>query len=406
MKDEFDIVSGSFEGNFFTHQSHILTTSEWNSVQKNHQIHLYRGELKNIKVEESLNIEDNKNRESLILYNVTNVQFHLGANENGENINKIFDFELVIIKDALIKESWDLNNKTYGIVTGKLIGKVKQKKSEPIDSVKKIILTDTPKTTAANSTFNRLKDFDLKKIIEPSTFIIDPNWKNTSYGCVNPGCINPGCINPGCLNKGCINFGGCLSNIWRILTALLLLIFLLWLLKGCLRKTNSEDDCSVRNEMLSNENNQLKNELDSLNKIQNEKNEDLKKDKIQNKLNELSSRVYFYGGTTKIRKFSEKQLTQIVDILRTNKKLEVQIIGYYNGSGAPNKIDGKTIDAARAETIKSILVEKGVEPSRISTIGKGQSKIDPEEFYNKIKIEDETFEWNRNMRVEVKIIKF
>ena len=48
MRESFDIVSGDFEGNFYTHQRSILTTADWNSGLNDHEIHLYRGELKNI----------------------------------------------------------------------------------------------------------------------------------------------------------------------------------------------------------------------------------------------------------------------------------------------------------------------------------------------------------------------
>ena len=84
MNDSFDIVSGIFEGNFYTHQKSILTASEFNLADKKHDIHLYRGDLWHTKVEENYNPDKQKSRNSFLLHNVTNVQFHFD-NEREEN---------------------------------------------------------------------------------------------------------------------------------------------------------------------------------------------------------------------------------------------------------------------------------------------------------------------------------
>jgi len=128
MKDKFDIVSGDFEGNFYTHQKAVLSASE-STIDKKHDIHLYRGELRNIKNENEYNPEQLRNRESYLLHNVTNVQFHLEKDATGNN-NRIYNFEQILLRDAVIKESWELNGKTYGIITGKLLGKVKDEVSK------------------------------------------------------------------------------------------------------------------------------------------------------------------------------------------------------------------------------------------------------------------------------------
>ena len=50
---------------------------------------------------------------------------------NLSNKNFIYNFEQILLQDAVIKESWELNDKTYGIITGKLLGKVKNEVKRP-----------------------------------------------------------------------------------------------------------------------------------------------------------------------------------------------------------------------------------------------------------------------------------
>ena len=150
-------------------------------------------------------------------------------------------------------------------------------------------------------------------------------------------------------------------------------------------------------------------EIDSISRINEDSNDSIKKADIQEELDKLSSKVYFYGGTTKIRKFSEDQLNKIVEILQKNRTLEVEVRGFYNGDGGRYFKDNNiTTDVARAQHIKNILVARGVKENLVSAVGMGESKLDPsdEELMQKIEIDGEEFKWNRNMRVEIKIVKY
>ena len=369
MKDKFDIVSGDFEGNFYTHQKAVLSASE-STIDKKHDIHLYRGELRNIKNENEYNPEQLRNRESYLLHNVTNVQFHLEKDATGNN-NRIYNFEQILLRDAVIKESWELNGKTYGIITGKLLGKVK-------DEVKPPYPPPPPPPTPP----------------PPPPF---------------GGCLN---IGNGCMPaSGCLPaVTGCLSNIWRLLLALLLLLFIIWFLKGCWDKKEESQNCCNERDSLAIENTKLQNEIDSLKRMNDNSNDSIKKENIQEELDELSSKVYFYGGTVKIRKFSDEQLNKIVQILKKYNNVEVEVRGYYNGSGSPKYIEeyNANIDVARANHIKNLLIEKGVDENLVSAVGMGESTLDKsdEDLMQKIEIDGEQFTWNRNMRVEIKIIKY
>jgi outer membrane protein OmpA-like peptidoglycan-associated protein len=370
MNDSFDIVSGIFEGNFYTHQKSILTASEFNLADKKHDIHLYRGDLWHTKVEENYNPDKQKSRNSFLLHNVTNVQFHF-ENEREENQpKKVFNFEQLLLHDVQIKESWELNGKTYGIITGKLIGKVKEEIKNPEPSNP----SEPPK---------------------PPPIISNP-FKNPIEKWFKPNFPDNPSNNLGCLNLR----NGCLSTLLKLLLALLLLLLLFWFIKGCKSNNFYNDDCCRERDSLLIENKKITKELDSLLQLKNQINDSINKEIIQEELDELSSKVYFYGGTTKIRQFSDEQLNKIVDILQKNKNLEVEVRGYYNGNS------NSSIDVDRAEEIKKLLISKGLNYNTVSAVGMGQSTIDSENSYNQINIDGEEFLWNRNMRVEIKIIKY
>ena len=376
MNDSFDIVSGIFEGNFYTHQKSILTASEFNLADKKHDIHLYRGELWHTKVEENYNPNLQKSRNSFLLHNVTNVQFHFENEEKENKPKRVFNFEQLLLHDVQIKESWELNGKTYGIITGKLIGKVKDEIKNPDPSNP----SEPPKPPPIIS--NPFKN-PIEKWFKPNF----PDNPSNNFGCLTIR-------------------NGCLSTLLKLLLALLLLLLIIWFIKGCKSNNFPNDDCCSERDSLLIENKKITKELDSLLRLKNVINDSINKEIIQEELDELSSKVYFYGGTTKIRQFSDEQLNKIVDILQKNKNLEVEVRGYYNGDGNTiDKVYNTTIDIARAEAIKQLLIDKGLNYNTISAVGMGQSTIDDAYSFNDIVIDGEEFKWNRNMRVEIKLMK-
>jgi hypothetical protein len=264
MKGEFDIVSGDFEGNFFTHQKSVLTATEWSAADKNHAIHLYRGELTNVLKENDYKPEEYRNRESLLLHNVTNIQFNL-KNNAGENQSKIFDFEQVLVRDAQIKESWELNGKTYGIIKGKIIGKVLQRSSN----------FDASNPPPPNPS-------EIPKIPPDDRSFSNPPIKNEITDFIHRG-------------GGCLK--GCFSNIWRLLLALLLLLLFFFLFRGCLGKIDATKDCCSERDILKSENQDLKEKLNRCDSNLIEKNNRLKELEEENeKFKELAKRRRKRGG--------------------------------------------------------------------------------------------------------------
>jgi flagellar motor protein MotB len=122
---------------------------------------------------------------------------------------------------------------------------------------------------------------------------------------------------------------------------------------------------------------------------------------IQIKLDELSSNIFFYGNSTKIREYSEKDIDAIVNILKKYQTIRVLIQGWHNTSTPRVRPGEPRIDVARANSIKDMLVSKGIDVDRITSEGKGESKVVPEDT-EKNQFGDD---WNKNMRVDIKIVK-
>ena len=117
---------------------------------------------------------------------------------------------------------------------------------------------------------------------------------------------------------------------------------------------------------------------------------------IQIKLDTLSSNIFFYGNETRIKEYSQKDITSIVNILNTYQTIKVLIQGWHNGPSI------KGIDVKRANVVKDMLASKGIDESRMTAEGKGESKIVPTDVYGKNEHGDL---FNKNMRVDIKIIK-
>ena len=118
---------------------------------------------------------------------------------------------------------------------------------------------------------------------------------------------------------------------------------------------------------------------------------------IQVKLDELSSKIFFYGDSTKIREYSEKDIMAIVDILNRYQTIRVLIQGWHNTSTPKSRID-----IARANSVKDMLVSNGIDEGRMVAEGKGESKVVSDNDYETNKFGDR---FNKNMRVDIKIVK-
>lgn len=196
----FLYVRGVFSGYYLTDQKTTLTEGQTMPEPDKHKVRVYRGELTEFEPINDFNPQEHLNRDALFLYNVTNIQL-LPGNKQHIQEKVIYDFEQVVIKDAKVKDSWEIDGKTYGILEGTFLGKIKQPSHAP-------------------------------KPPDPSP--------------PGPEPLPPTPPDSSCLSR----LSGCGIRLWDILKWLLLLLLLLLLLKkcnqsGCNFKLNNCKECEA-----------------------------------------------------------------------------------------------------------------------------------------------------------------
>ena len=82
--------------------------------------------------------------------------------------------------------------------------------------------------------------------------------------------------------------------------------------------------------------------------------------------------VLFYMGTTALLEESFSELDVVVNFLKDNPKVEIQLDGHTDNRGDAKK--NLTLSQQRVEKIKSYLVSKGIQSKRIKGKGFGGSK--------------------------------
>ncbi len=108
--------------------------------------------------------------------------------------------------------------------------------------------------------------------------------------------------------------------------------------------------------------------------------EDGCRDQLPEKARDYDNRpipgIFFEFGKDKIQKKSHKNLDAAVAVFKEFPSLRIEISGHTDDVGTEEA--NLDLSRRRAEAVKQYLVDKGVEPSRIETVGYGRSKpIDP-----------------------------
>jgi outer membrane protein OmpA-like peptidoglycan-associated protein len=372
-------VSGNFVGNFYTHQKSALSIGEKIPDGGLHNVHVYKGELTEVNELEEFKPEEHLNRDGMLLHNVTNIQITPGINSSVKE-KKIYDFEQLVLKNVVVENSWESNNKTYGILKGELVGKIKENSAIPVSHDDNSPIPPPPIGGSP---------------IQPPPVGGDP----IGWGKFIPPVIT---------NNG---NGGCFTSIWNVLKWILLLLLVLFLLKQCVFPKESsdntnDDDCVAKMDSLIKITEKQQIQIDSLQhliiKSDSICDSKLEKERLQCEIDNISSEIYFNGGTTDIRKYSEDEINKIVTILNKYPSVSLQIQGFYNG--IPDKKSIVNLDLKRANRVKELVVDKGVAPERISTVGLGNTKpiVDEDDM------QEDAYgnPYNANMRVEIKIVKY
>lgn len=373
MDNSVQYIAGNFTGYFYTHQKSPLSIGEKIPNSELHAVNLYKGSLTEAISVNSFKPEKHLNRAGMLLHNVTNVEI----SSSPGIAHAIYAFDQLVLKNIRVDSSWEHNDKTYGILKGELIGKIKTLSTLPIARDGERI-PPPPIGGGPNST----------------TTPIDGD--NSSWNKFIPPIIADRSQN-----------GGCLSSIWSILKWLLLLLLILFLLKQCQSYTEDKNDktdyvCISKVDSLERLTRNQEFHIDSLTNLvfiaDSLCDSKLKKERLQYELDNLASEIFFFGNDIKIREYSENDIDNIVRILKENPNVSIEIHGYHNGSS------NTTIDDDRANRVREIFIKKGISANSINAIGKGQSTSCPEDIYEGKEIDDKG--WNCNMRVEIKIVKY
>lgn len=105
--------------------------------------------------------------------------------------------------------------------------------------------------------------------------------------------------------------------------------------------------------------------------------------------------IQFAPGTSEILKSSEPKLRRLKDFLALNTDLEVEIQGHVFAIG-DNSFAGQRISEARARRVMKYLIDNGIDRSRLTAEGYGNTKpIHPNP--------ERSFQEQANRRVEILI---
>jgi len=203
------IITGNFIGNFYTDQKSTLMKGQIIPEGNEHFIRLYRGELRQINKLNSYNPDELRNRNSLFFRGVENVQMHAG---DGTIVSKdvVKSFQRVTLNDVNVKDTWEINGKTYGLIEGTFTGEFFDKLNNPLIEDPKVPPTIPP--------------------VDPDPIARDPHDPVIVENPPVP--INPDPRDP----RWYKNNSGCLSDVWRLLKWFLIILLIIWLLtkiRGC-----------------------------------------------------------------------------------------------------------------------------------------------------------------------------
>jgi outer membrane protein OmpA-like peptidoglycan-associated protein len=335
METELKYVAGEFEGYFYTLQKTALAANEPFPIDSLHNVYLYRGELREVKIIEEYKVQEHLNRESLLLHNVTNIQLHPNDSLPFKD-KRIYNFEEVLIKNPEVVYSWEHYDKTYGIVKGSILGKI-------------------GKITAPGG-----------GTIPPPQPPLPTDPDSQKGGCESllpKGCsnsISPGGCLPSLLgqNKGCF-------DLLKLLALLGLLIAALsYLFNSCNKNDGNTIPLPIHDTVIKRDTIRIKTEGDTLKYVDSTTVKDVEMVPLPNVQFKTNSNILLPG--------SEKDLKKLAENLIKNKNVNATIIGHTDNVGKPEA--NMNLSQRRAESVRQALIRYGVEANRLEAIGKGDTE--------------------------------
>lgn len=117
--------------------------------------------------------------------------------------------------------------------------------------------------------------------------------------------------------------------------------------------------------------------------------------KLQSSLNEYAKVILFESGTSTLQSASKETLDKIVEVLNQYPSAKFTIEGHTDSIGTYEK--NQILSEKRANAVKSYLIEKGIDSTRLSAIGFGEKKPIATNMYKHGR--------KQNRRVEINLVK-
>ena len=95
-------------------------------------------------------------------------------------------------------------------------------------------------------------------------------------------------------------------------------------------------------------------------------------EKIVARVNKAAQNVFFATGSSKLLAKSFPKLNDVVTILKENTTYKVNIDGHTDNTGKADK--NQILSDARAASVKAYMAGKGVDESRLTSTGYGETK--------------------------------
>ena len=86
----------------------------------------------------------------------------------------------------------------------------------------------------------------------------------------------------------------------------------------------------------------------------------------------LSGQVLFPTGEASLLPGAQEKLSLVAGLLRTMPNRSIQVVGYTDAAGDPNRNYGLSV--ARAQSVRNFLVSNGVPPAQIRSTGVGAER--------------------------------
>ena len=106
--------------------------------------------------------------------------------------------------------------------------------------------------------------------------------------------------------------------------------------------------------------------------------------------------ILFLPGETNLLQGSQTDLERLVEVMKANPTMKIQIQGHVNAPGERNNKENQNLSSGRAEEVYNYLIMHGIYADRMTFIGYGNTQMVFEKPVN---------EWQqkKNRRVEILI---